>query len=65
MHCTIVQFALVDVFAATCIGFNVNDGNLSGVIAAAYAAGKISIRYAIAIAHHREVVVNIATGLNK
>ncbi|KAL2118809.1 hypothetical protein VTJ04DRAFT_5768 [Mycothermus thermophilus] len=60
--CTAVQIALVDLLRHMGIGFAAVVGHSSGEIAAAYAAGKLSARDAILVAHYRGLGVHMACG---
>ena len=62
--CTAIQLALVEVLRDLGITFHAVVGHSSGEIAAAYAAGKISIRDAILISHYRGLGVHAACGEN-
>ena len=62
--CTAIQLALVEVLRDLGITFHTVVGHSSGEIAAAYAAGKISIREAILISHYRGLGVHAACGEN-
>jgi acyl transferase domain-containing protein len=62
--CTAVQLALVELLRHLGISFHTVIGHSSGEIAAAYAAGKISIRDAILISHYRGLGVHMACGAN-
>ncbi|KAH7408173.1 lovastatin nonaketide synthase [Phaeosphaeria sp. MPI-PUGE-AT-0046c] len=60
--CTAVQIALVDILHEVGITFNAVVGHSSGEVAAAYAAGILSTRDAIAIAYYRGVVAHLSVG---
>ncbi|KAJ2904347.1 uncharacterized protein MKZ38_008263 [Zalerion maritima] len=58
--CTAVQIGLVDVLHGLGIEFSAVVGHSSGEIAAAYAAGRLSARDAMLIAHYRGLVSHLA-----
>ncbi|PSN60130.1 hypothetical protein BS50DRAFT_536013 [Corynespora cassiicola Philippines] len=60
--CTAIQIALVDLIRAVGIEFSAVVGHSSGEIAAAYAAGILSMRDALSIAYHRGSVAHLASG---
>ncbi|KAL1617025.1 Type I Iterative PKS [Diplodia seriata] len=60
--CTALQLAMVDVAAAAGVGFSAVVGHSSGEIAAAYAAGILSVSDAMAIAYYRGVHAKLAEG---
>ncbi|KAK4131282.1 ketoacyl-synt-domain-containing protein [Trichocladium antarcticum] len=60
--CTAVQLALVNLLRHLGVSFYAVVGHSSGEIAAAYAAGKISMRDAMLIAHYRGMGVSLACG---
>jgi len=62
--CTAIQLALIELLRHLGITFHTVIGHSSGEIAAAYAAGKISIRDAILISHYRGLGVHMACGEN-
>ena len=62
--CSAVQIALVKLLRDMGITFHTVVGHSSGEIAAAYAAGKLSMRDAIMIAHYRGMGVNDVCGKN-
>lgn len=62
--CTAIQLALVELLRSLGITFHTVVGHSSGEIAAAYAAGKISLRDAILISHYRGMGVYKACGVN-
>ncbi|KAK4155992.1 hypothetical protein C8A00DRAFT_13013 [Chaetomidium leptoderma] len=62
--CTAIQLALIELLRHLGITFHTVLGHSSGEIAAAYAAGKISIREAILISHYRGMGVHMAGGAN-
>lgn len=62
--CTAVQIALVDMLAAAGIRPHVAVGHSSGEIAAAYAAGILTIRDAMGIAYYRGAVAHLVRGTN-
>ncbi|KAK3900471.1 hypothetical protein C8A05DRAFT_45692 [Staphylotrichum tortipilum] len=65
--CTAVQLALVELLRHLDVTFDAVVGHSSGEIAAAYAAGKISMRDAILISHYRGLGKGgmLAAGLSK
>ena len=60
--CTAIQLGLVNLLRHLGISFHAVVGHSSGEIAAAYAAGKISIRDAILISHYRGMGVHLSCG---
>ncbi|KAL2129699.1 hypothetical protein VTI74DRAFT_7429 [Chaetomium olivicolor] len=62
--CTAIQLALIDLLRHLGINFHTVVGHSSGEIAAAYAAGRISMREAILISHYRGMGVHMACGAN-
>ena len=60
--CTAIQIALVDLLQAAGIQFAVVIGHSSGEIGAAYAAGLLKLKDAIAIAYYRGLVASVAEG---
>jgi acyl transferase domain-containing protein/NAD(P)-dependent dehydrogenase (short-subunit alcohol dehydrogenase family) len=62
--CTAIQLALIELLRHLGIAFHAVVGHSSGEIAAAYAAGRISIRDAILISHYRGLGVHMARGAN-
>ncbi|EAQ83688.1 hypothetical protein CHGG_10092 [Chaetomium globosum CBS 148.51] len=60
--CTAIQLAQIELLRHLGITFHTVVGHSSGEIAAAYAAGKISIRDAILISHYRGMGVHMARG---
>ncbi|KAG7285000.1 hypothetical protein NEMBOFW57_009618 [Staphylotrichum longicolle] len=62
--CTAIQLALIELLRHLGITFHTVIGHSSGEIAAAYAAGKISLRDAILISHYRGLGVHMACGEN-
>ncbi|KAL1639402.1 Type I Iterative PKS [Diplodia intermedia] len=60
--CTALQLAMVDVAAAAGVGFSAVVGHSSGEIAAAYAAGILSVSDAMAIAYYRGFHAKLAEG---
>ncbi|KAH6847804.1 hypothetical protein B0I37DRAFT_431626 [Chaetomium sp. MPI-CAGE-AT-0009] len=60
--CTAIQLAQIELLRYLGITFHTVLGHSSGEIAAAYAAGKISIRDAILISHYRGMGVHMAKG---
>ncbi|KAL1842948.1 hypothetical protein VTJ49DRAFT_3589 [Mycothermus thermophilus] len=62
--CTAIQIALVDLLRYMGIGFAAVVGHSSGEMAAAYAAGRLSARDAILVAHYRGMSVRIPCGAN-
>ena len=62
--CTAIQLALVELLRYLDVTFHTVLGHSSGEIAAAYAAGKISMRDAILISHYRGLGVHMACGKN-
>ncbi|KAH7306034.1 polyketide synthase [Stachybotrys elegans] len=60
--CTAIQIALVDSLASVGVTPAAVVGHSSGEIAAAYAAGAITAKSAIAIAYHRGAMAKLATG---
>lgn len=62
--CTAIQLALVELLHHLGVTFHTVVGHSSGEIAAAYAAGKISMRDAILISHYRGLGVHMACGKN-
>ncbi|AEO68365.1 uncharacterized protein THITE_2050301 [Thermothielavioides terrestris NRRL 8126] len=60
--CTAVQLGLIELLRHLGITFHTVVGHSSGEIAAAYAAGKISLREAILISHYRGTDVHMARG---
>ncbi|KAK4245506.1 polyketide synthase [Corynascus novoguineensis] len=62
--CTAVQLALIELLRRLGITFHTVLGHSSGEIAAAYAAGRLSIRDAMLISHYRGLGVHEACGSN-
>ncbi|KAL2192947.1 polyketide synthase [Corynascus similis CBS 632.67] len=62
--CTAVQLALIELLRRLGITFHTVLGHSSGEIAAAYAAGRLSIRDAMLISHYRGLGVHGACGAN-
>ncbi|KAK4112601.1 ketoacyl-synt-domain-containing protein [Canariomyces notabilis] len=62
--CTAIQLAFVDLLRDLGITFRAVVGHSSGEIAAAYAAGRVSLREAILISHYRGLSVHMAGGAN-
>ncbi|KAK4035108.1 hypothetical protein C8A01DRAFT_48664 [Parachaetomium inaequale] len=62
--CTAIQLAQIELLRHLDVTFHTVLGHSSGEIAAAYAAGKISIRDAILISHYRGMGVHMACGAN-
>ncbi|KAK5991540.1 Hybrid PKS-NRPS synthetase ucsA [Cladobotryum mycophilum] len=62
--CTAIQIGLVDLLRAAGIKFSAVVGHSSGEIGAAYAAGLLGARDAIAIAYYRGYVAHLAKGPN-
>ncbi|KAK3293144.1 uncharacterized protein B0H64DRAFT_465171, partial [Chaetomium fimeti] len=60
--CTAIQLAQIELLRHLSIAFHTVLGHSSGEIAAAYAAGKVSMRDAILIAHYRGMGVHMAGG---
>ncbi|KKY13504.1 putative hybrid pks nrps [Diplodia seriata] len=60
--CTALQLAMVDVATAAGVGFSAVVGHSSGEIAAAYAAGILSVSDAMAIAYYRGFHAKLAEG---
>lgn len=61
--CTALQLAMVDLLRHLGVTFHTVVGHSSGEIAAAYAAGKISLREAMLISHWRGMGVHMAHGV--
>jgi acyl transferase domain-containing protein len=62
--CTAIQLALVQLLRHLGVRFSAVVGHSSGEIAAAYAAGRLSIRDAMLIAYYRGLGVHLARGAN-
>ncbi|KAK3305919.1 uncharacterized protein B0T15DRAFT_511785 [Chaetomium strumarium] len=62
--CTAIQLGLVELLRHLGIRFSAVVGHSSGEIAAAYAAGKLTIRDAMLIAYYRGLGVHMACGVN-
>ncbi|KAL2021874.1 hypothetical protein VTK56DRAFT_6469 [Thermocarpiscus australiensis] len=60
--CTAIQLALVNLLRHLGISFHTVVGHSSGEIAAAYAAGRISLRDAIVIAYYRGMSLDLPCG---
>ncbi|KAH8651296.1 putative polyketide synthase [Xylariales sp. PMI_506] len=62
--CTAVQIALVDLLSATGVKLTAIVGHSSGEIAAAYAAGYLSVEDAMRVAYYRGFFAKLAAGSN-